>query len=879
LEDEFNRVKSINNYYNIRELIKKITKTIKTKSILECHSPLLTCLLLSQFINQIGEASINYKIISQKIVEQLCEFSHSIQEANPDERYVKFLMTQKDTKGRSVFQIAAENNYYSVLKTPEVGTIVQKMWNGRLTNEGIFSFSSLSRYLETNSTKSYNPYLNFESMNPNKTYFHQLNLWMESSSLRYWPESVSNIFLIILYNILIYFLVNQDKEDRINNLKITAIMKPFSELDASLRTMIVLYVGWVICIVLNIPLQIIFCHLSKRKYTLDAWGILEICTLASACLLFLDTTKIFSIIDVEEEIGGHNSFAFILRALILSINDIFVWLRITGILLTFKNIGPLIRMIYFLSLVIAKYLVIYSFFLTGCSAIFVSIFYSVSDQFSLFSKSFAVLFNGFLSNFDIFNFDSYKMFGAIMMLTYVTFSGYMLTTLLIAMISNLYVELKAQADALHRVVLITYYRRYKCDKEYGYLNFLTTPLNLLNYFILPISFFFKDKENFNLMVCRFYYVTFYFPYILLIQFLFTTILVPLCYLKGIIMMIYFEYFAKTNIFNKLINCFNWLVFGIFFVIMMYVRDIILIFLTLFKKFDYVSYEKSRIQKHISKEDIRIFLQYIHSRPESEPCDLHNLFLNYIEYDQNEKAEQDIELKEKKNYIQKIQSASPNSERPNIKQHSSIFLFKNKTFKNNKTKKKYINKSKSDEFDEGSSLMSNFLRRNLIIIEILENFLIDDGSDNYIVDIKKLQLLLPKTMNIDNNYLKRIINTDINSISRAIKKLKNNKKKQTDHNNLLNKLVGAVIRLDSFADGENKDPLGSKKDRKKHNYELEENEDEFYYHLIAILEEMNRNVKSSIKSTQNKLSQNEKKKMKLKTLIDRRNYDGVKNTIN
>ena len=67
-----------------------------------------------------------------------------------------------------------------------------------------------------------------------------------------------------------------------------------------------------------------------------------------------------------------------------------------------------------------------------------------------------------------------------------------------------------------------------------------------------------------------------------------------------------------------------------------------------------------------------------------------------------------------------------------------------------------------------------LRMHYIIIrliEILENFLIDDGTDNFIVDIEKLKMLLPKTMNINNSYIKRILHTDINSLAKAVNKLK------------------------------------------------------------------------------------------------------------
>ena len=47
-------------------------------------------------------------------------------------------------------------------------------------------------------------------MDYNKTYFHQLSLWEESCSLRYYPESISNILLIVLYNLFIFFLVTDD---------------------------------------------------------------------------------------------------------------------------------------------------------------------------------------------------------------------------------------------------------------------------------------------------------------------------------------------------------------------------------------------------------------------------------------------------------------------------------------------------------------------------------------------------------------------------------------------------------------------------------------------------------------------------------------------
>jgi hypothetical protein len=100
----------------------------------------------------------------------------------------------------------------------------------------------------------------------------------------------------------------------------------------------------------------------------------------------------------------------------------------------------------------------------------------------------------------------------------------------------------------------------------------------------------------------------------------------------------------------------------------------------------------------------------------------------------------------------------------------------------------------------SNISSNYIKKNFIIIEILENFLIDEGSDNGIIDIEKLKLLLPKSMNIDNAYIKRLGHTDINSLNKAVNKLKLEKNLFL-HYQILNQIVQKAIRLDNEIDSE------------------------------------------------------------------------------
>jgi hypothetical protein len=757
-------------------------------------------------------------------------------------------MTQKDTKGRSAYQICADYDLYSVLQTPEIGTIVQKMWNGKLSHDGLLAYSSVWKYLDSSGSRTFDPFENFESFDQTKTYFHQLSLWMESSSLRYWPESVSTILLIFIYNYFIYFLVYRTTHEQ----TVKKIMQPISEIDdRDLKMLAYLYIFWTLSIVLNIPLQFLFGFFSGRKYRIDKWGYVEIAMFISSLGLLVDTTKIFP---SKDEYGnmvpsdGQSDNAFILRAVILSINDGFVWLRVTGIFLTFKNLGPLIRMIYFLSQKTLKYLFIYALYMACFATVYTAIFNNSSDQFNQFSTSLTNLFECFINNPNAFGFYEYPVFGAVSVTVFTTFSGLLLSNLLIAVLSNEYEVLSNVVDAAHRSVLISYFMRYKWDKENGYLIFLTTPLNIVNFIAFPFSWFFR-KKYFNKIVCRIYYSVFYLPIIVLLQLCLTTILCPFAYLKGVVMIVSHMTSHRSGLFSKIMAVLSWIIFGLLFVFIMNVRDIILILKTVFIQIDMVSYEKNRIQKYISKDDIRIFLQFIHNRDKDDNRDLHSLFLDYLTFDQDHKAKTDSSIKEKSAYMKRLKSAAGlNLKKKSSRQQASIIIYNNKS------------SNHTSNLSEQETTGSSIIKRNLIIIEILENFLIDDGSDNFIVDIEKLKMLLPKTMNINDSYLKRILHTDINVLNKAVTKLKTKKNKFVQ-NKLLNKIVGATIRLDHIVDNEDKkDPLHKESEKKRHKFEVDEVEDDFYPELHGLITKISIDLKKSISNAKNKRFKNEELEM-------------------
>ena len=53
-------------------------------------------------------------------------------------------------------------------------------------------------------------------------------------------------------------------------------------------------------------------------------------------------------------------------------------------------------------------------------------------------------------------------------------------------------------------------------------------------------------------------------------------------------------------------------------------------------------------------------------------------------------------------------------------------------------------SSCEERVKASKIYTNFMRKNLMVIEMLKNFAIEENSP--IVDIDKMRKLLPKTMN-------------------------------------------------------------------------------------------------------------------------------------
>ena len=626
--------------------------------------------------------------------------------------------------------------------------------------------SSFYRYLESANT-SYDPYKNFNKLDTTKNYFYQLEVWTDSCALRFWPQSISTLILIIIYNLYIWNLSDRN-----------IIMVPYYSYSSTgnrdLLILLYVYTIWIIIIVINIFNQFIFSKVTNRQFKIDYWQITDIISMLCSFALYLDFNTVFN-----SSNDNTSELAFLLRAGILSTNNVFVWMKIIGILLTFKEVGPMISLIFELSMLIGKYIILYGLWTICCAAVLTSIFFNYSPMCSDFSTNVFYLIGGYIQNFNAKNFTDLITFGQSLFMIYVIVSSILLLNLLVAALNSAYEEMNKKVDASHRSVIISYFRRYKWNNKYGYLIFLTSPLDILNLFILPITYCFKEdtRLNINKSIVKFYFL-FYFAIILLVFMFSTLILLPFSYLKALFYLLSVQ--NELNISNafKILNIIKWIIGGGFYLIYVYFRDIKCILSTVFKKIKYDDGEMVRLKKYFYPKDVILFLKFIHSQKTTkEFTELHNLFSDYIKFENKFKIEHNLNIKDKLNMDKSINSKN--------NYHSSLSHFVSNL---NPDKEEY-------------SFTTNYVKKNIIIIEILEKFLSEDlytGKIN--VDIEKLKMQLYKTENIDNNYLKRLIYSDLNSMSKAVNKLKH-KKDIFNQFDLLNSITQLAIKIDHDIDGE------------------------------------------------------------------------------
>ena len=189
-------------------------------------------------------------------------------------------------------------------------------------------------------------------------------------------------------------------------------------------------------------------------------------------------------------------------------------------------------------------------------------------------------------NFNLTLDNSYSLAYSIILLVFMFFFTIILFNLLIAILSNTYTNMIEKGNMEYGYVLYQNKKYKKYDKKYGALILFPAPLNL---FLVPFIFnYLKNPNEFlNMLLVKFGYILM----LLLFSILFIVInciIIPFSWIKILFEIILLRYrLNKTKknpkFFIVLIHFFIWLIFGLVFLILLFVfHDIPLFFVSGFK---------------------------------------------------------------------------------------------------------------------------------------------------------------------------------------------------------------------------------------------------------------------------------------------------------
>ncbi|CAG9316768.1 unnamed protein product [Blepharisma stoltei] len=466
---------------------------VKKKEILICQAPILFCALTAEFLTRLSSASLEHQNRCIETANLYIDLGAALIESILEEPFLNFYMNQQDSSGRTVLSIAADNGFYKLLESEGVGSIVQKLWNGEKEYYDVMKASSIHQSLMA-PLHSEDCFKFLKRLDKDVPYMFHFERWLDSCSLRFMAQGISTVFLLIIYNLLIYYAIE-------NNSFLDVTDNSHSEFCLRIAQV------WIFGIITEQIQQYIFGWKTGRGYTFDNWRMLDIIMFGCMILISMSLGKKY--------MGEGNRYPdadpVLFNACMHSIVVTLIWLRFMGVLLTHKAFGPILQMIYIVITQIIHFFVLWFSLIFCFAAIFACLFSETNPDFPDFTYSVRNLFSATLLNFSFDNFGDQKTIGALLLGGYVLISYAVLLNILIAMVCNVYYEVEALVDAEHRAVVIAYYDRWVWDETYGGLIFAPSPLSFLVLLASPFILFSRDPKKWNIRVAKVFYLFFALP--------------------------------------------------------------------------------------------------------------------------------------------------------------------------------------------------------------------------------------------------------------------------------------------------------------------------------------------------------------------------------
>jgi hypothetical protein len=510
------------------ELTKKLITnstdmTNKTQKLLMCPHPITFLILMAEFMLRLAPVHIEHSNRCTACAEDFLILAKNIIDSIKEENELQYFLEHRDTHNRTGFTTISQNRFYSLLENSEVASIISKMWVGDKQNYGIVGASTLYRAWNVPGV-SEEGLCFFKRMDVTKPYLFQFDQWTTSCSLRFISQGLTTLLLVYYYTMLVHTATVANAWDDITQ-------------DETSRGFLRASQVWITGIFIEKILHIIFGLKTNRGWFIDGWVLLDFAVFGMMLIIMLDVGKKYFGEGNNVEEMSTTYFNTLLHGLMLTL----IWCRLLSIIITWKSLGPLLRMIWLMIESLIVFLVLFFAAILAYGSVMGYVFKTKrSDELYIgLDYSIRSSFAGALGDFDYTLFTADKTLGEFLMGCYNMISNILLLNLLIAILTDIYERMKLRVDAEYNAVLINYYNKWRWDDNYGFMILLPTPITG---FVAPLSIsllLVKSPMKWNFFFSKVAYIMFVLPQFALFAIV-SAVYMPLVYLKSFIV------FGKTG---------------------------------------------------------------------------------------------------------------------------------------------------------------------------------------------------------------------------------------------------------------------------------------------------------------------------------------------
>ena len=277
---------------------------------------------------------------------------------------------------------------------------------------------------------------------------------------------------------------------------------------------------------------------------------------------------------------------------------------------------------------------------------------------------------------------------------------------------------------------------------------------------------FEAQKRFNIRVTKLFFACTYFPFNMICFIVYSIILIPFAYIKGMINMILYLSSIKNSNIYKFYYIMVWFFFGILFLVSILLRDIYYCYYYIFTEIERKDDEFLRMTKNLTDKDVVNIFRFIHSQKAVESRnDVHSMFLAFLDFEREEEGLEHKNIQGKNHKMKNTEILGPKSQKK---------ITKNNTKIDDDIQNKISTRNILIQTDDKNGDMTTKIRKNLMLIETLENLTFNDNSvSSSAVNIIKMRKLLPLVFNVKKKHYNRLVYSHV-SILEAMSKTSEDK---------------------------------------------------------------------------------------------------------